>query len=395
MSLYAALIATLVFTVLTTGVPLALTPYLMRRGECFAVSIPTHAQRDPRIRALRRRYLVIMLAVTVLGGGALALGGALLGQGLAGGGIHGDGVHSGDVRLPGGTDGGLTALTLIAFLAPVITSFALMLRYRRRVASLKGREGWQAERDTAAALVAEADLPCAIPLAWNLLYLPVILATLALGLALYPSMPDLIPMHANLVGTVDRYAPKTPESAIGLPLAIEVFMAACLACGHWAILRSKRPVDPTAPASSALAYGLFARAQSVFLLVSGVFTDAVIGVLFMLSASGILGLGQAGVIIAVSCVPVTLGAVALALVYGQAGARVFGRTQDETPLLMDDDRHWKLGILYFNPNDASLFLPRRFGIGWTMNLARPAAWVIIIGVGMASALFVALMMTLA
>lgn len=38
--------------------------------------------------------------------------------------------------------------------------------------------------------------------------------------------------------------------------------------------------------------------------------------------------------------------------------------------------NWKLGILYFNPQDPSLFLPQRFGVGWTVNLGRPLVWVI-------------------
>ena len=41
---------------------------------------------------------------------------------------------------------------------------------------------------------------------------------------------------------------------------------------------------------------------------------------------------------------------------------------------VDDDRYWKLGIFYWNHDDASLFVPERFGIGWTINLGRPAAW---------------------
>ena len=32
-----------------------------------------------------------------------------------------------------------------------------------------------------------------------------------------------------------------------------------------------------------------------------------------------------------------------------------------------DDRYWKLGAFYVNPQDPSLFVERRFGVGWTMN----------------------------
>ena len=74
---------------------------------------------------------------------------------------------------------------------------------------------------------------------------------------------------------------------------------------------------------------------------------------------------------------------------------MFGCMRREAPLLRDDDEHWKLGILYLNRDDASLFLPKRFGIGWTMNFAHPAAWAIILGLIAASALFVALTAMLA
>lgn len=83
-------------------------------------------------------------------------------------------------------------------------------------------------------------------------------------------MPDMLPMHADFAGNVDSWEPKTIRSAIGFPVAFELFMATCFAFCHWMILRSKRPSNPKSPATSAVAYGLFARAQSVFLLATGI-----------------------------------------------------------------------------------------------------------------------------
>ena len=58
-------------------------------------------------------------------------------------------------------------------------------------------------------------------------------------------------------------------------------------------------------------------------------------------------------------------------------------------MLVDDDDHWKLGIFYWAPEGASLFVPERFGVGWTINCARPAAWAIFGGVVVLTAVFVA------
>ncbi len=38
---------------------------------------------------------------------------------------------------------------------------------------------------------------------------------------------------------------------------------------------------------------------------------------------------------------------------------------------------WKWGIVYYNPNDPSVCVEKRFGIGWTLNFAHKESWFII------------------
>ena len=45
-----------------------------------------------------------------------------------------------------------------------------------------------------------------------------------------------------------------------------------------------------------------------------------------------------------------------------------------------EDRFWKAGLVYYNPGDPALWVEKRFGIGYTLNFARPAAWWFMIGV---------------
>ena len=40
------------------------------------------------------------------------------------------------------------------------------------------------------------------------------------------------------------------------------------------------------------------------------------------------------------------------------------------------DRYWKLGVFYFNPDDAAIFVEKRFGLGYSLNFARPTTWFI-------------------
>jgi uncharacterized membrane protein len=46
---------------------------------------------------------------------------------------------------------------------------------------------------------------------------------------------------------------------------------------------------------------------------------------------------------------------------------------DRTP-----DRYWKLGVFYFNPDDSAVLVEKRFGLGYSLNFARPTAWIILL-----------------
>ncbi|WP_310962783.1 DUF5808 domain-containing protein [Nocardioides terrisoli] len=46
----------------------------------------------------------------------------------------------------------------------------------------------------------------------------------------------------------------------------------------------------------------------------------------------------------------------------------------------DDDRHWLVGTIYFNPKDPRILVPKRLGsrLGRTLNLARPTSWAVLV-----------------
>ena len=367
----------LAFLVPATGGLLAATPWLMRRNECFAVTVPAGKQNDPRLMALKRSYTKTMVMVTVLfslvAGAPIVL--ALL-----------EGAGSATVN-----EALFTTCLLVGVLAPLLVSFALMLKYRRQVQAIKVQERWFAERQQAVALVVEEDVPRPLSLAWNLLYVPVLLVAVGLALALYPLMPEEIPMHWNLAGEVDSVMPKGP-GVIGFPALLTVFMAACMTFSHWSILRSKRPTDPKAPATSAFAYGMFARAQSIMLVVTGLAVTTVIAVGFLLLAAEVVAMEVFLAVTLAIVLLVVAANVAISVVYGQAGSRLYARIQGMSAdglQTFDDDEHWILGIFYYNRDDAALFLPERFGIGWTVNLARPAVWALIGGFVVLCVAFVA------
>jgi uncharacterized membrane protein len=84
-----------------------------------------------------------------------------------------------------------------------------------------------------------------------------------------------------------------------------------------------------------------------------------------------------GVIVAlvVALVCATLGVVVwLAWRSGITNTGPSAAPYDGTP-----DAMWRGGLIYYNPGDAAVIVPKRYGLGWTLNFARPVTWVYIGG----------------
>ncbi len=48
-------------------------------------------------------------------------------------------------------------------------------------------------------------------------------------------------------------------------------------------------------------------------------------------------------------------------------------------ILQDEDRYWYANLFYNNPDDPAVFVPRRFGFGWTVNFGHPLGRLFMIG----------------
>lgn len=361
-----AIMLILVAFIPLVGLTMALTPRLQPRGEVFSVSVPTSAWDDPRIRRLMNRYVAIVIAATVLFTvAALAL------------------------CLMGNAEASL-AVVVVALLALMVIGYGLILRYRAKVQGLKRACGWAAQSQQHVATIGEGveQAPRPISLAWNWLYVPLVALTAAVVAVGYGSMPDAVPMHVDVSGNVTDMAPKSPMVA-AFPVALEVFLAAVFAFCHWMVLRSKKGLEPGRPASSSWAYGMFAYAQTAFLLVMGLACTAACGLGMALAMIGIVSMGVAVAVIIGVALLCVVGDLIVGVKYGQSGSRVFRMEASDT-LLSDDDRFWKLGMLYCNPDDASLFLPQRSGIGWTVNWGRPAVWALVVALVLFVAAFIAI-----
>jgi uncharacterized membrane protein len=77
---------------------------------------------------------------------------------------------------------------------------------------------------------------------------------------------------------------------------------------------------------------------------------------------------------------IVISAIVLSITTGQGGSRVNVKEDESNGAVnRDDDKYWKFGMFYYNPDDPAVFVEKRFGVGWTNNFARPMSWVMIAG----------------
>lgn len=333
------------------GIVAAFTPYLMPKRECFAVTVPDAAQADPYLRKLKRIYLYLMLGIVALF--SVASAAALL--------LSSNGVF--------------LALLVVGIMAIMILSYGLMLYFRAKTTEYKTSQGWVSEKSRKISYVGDEEIPHPLSMKWCWIYVPIIVLVLLIGVLGYPSMPDMVAFHVDLQGNETDFHPKS-FGLVLFPVGFCIFMAVVMTFVQWSIAHSKKASDPSSPAESLWAYGMFARAQSALCVFGGLALTASVGIMMQLAITGVLSLAQVVFPIMIVAIIMVIASIVISLVYGQSGSRLVSRMETSDEILRDNDRYWKLGIFYCNPNDASLFLPERFGIGWTVNFSRPAVWVI-------------------
>lgn len=360
---------------LLISVLFSFTPYLTRHSEAFGVSVPPSEYRGDALTGLRRRYrnqgfllgavcLVLLFAAGILWKEASEL---------------------------------LCSLLLLLQLA---LYFMLYLRFHRLAAALKAQLGWTKKVNPIIAVDLSPDSRKYLSPRWLLLFPAVILLTAVLGYAFYPGAPENLALSWKASGfppvlTVLRTVPKS-DRVIWMVLFLQAMLSALMTFCFFMIQHARRQYDAENFEESVRRVNYFRRACGVFLLSCGV----ALNLIFLMMLMGILEAVPAGMMFVgpgVLFLLILAGAVYLSFQVGQGGSRVKLPSHDAADCisLQDDDRFWKLGAFYYNPDDPAVFVEKRFGVGWTCNFARPMSWVCLGGllVFIAVSIFLSIRMT--
>jgi len=334
------------------------TPYITRKTELFGVSIPSDKSGLPDLNRLRASYRNQMLGV----GAVLLVGSVVL------------------ALLGGWEDVWVFWAWIAAIFVYLLLGFILYLPKHRTMKLLKAERGW-ADEQKPAVVVADTTPSSkdVISPAWLLLYPLIIAAGIGIIALVWRQVPDPIPLHFNMEGVADNLVAKSPAALIPL-LATEVFLAVMLSFVYFIIRFARRQTDAANPRESLAQSKRFRRISSIFLLVLGcivlIFIIALQILSFFNSSSPLILLIPIIGLLVVVCA----GIWYLMFRVGQGGSRLRTLSHPKAGTInYDDDRYWKLGQFYFNPDDPAIIVEKRFGVGWTSNFARPATWLMIGG----------------
>ncbi|MBS4206492.1 DUF1648 domain-containing protein [Bacillus sp. FJAT-50079] len=332
----------------------AITPYITRKTESFGVSIPEEVYEQEELVDFRRKYAwqtAIFGLITLL----LSLTSGLLVK-----------------------EEQWMFLFMSFFFLFLFGSFFIYLNYHKKMKQMKANSKW--EQAKTATVVIDTNFRNRKLIhshGWFAIAIIITVVTFAVTVMYYDRIPAQIPMQYGFDGEVTNWAEKSFGSVFSLPL-IQLFMVGLFVFINYTIGRSRQQIDAANPEKSMMQNMIFRQRWSAFLIFTG---TATVALLAAIQLSLIFPLNVKIIMYGSFLLTglVLVGAIALSIITGQGGSRVKTVMGKQGEMISrDEDQFWKLGIFYFNRNDPAVWVEKRFGSGWTVNMAKPQAWVFFI-----------------
>lgn len=329
-------------------------PKLTRKDIVFSIRVPIEVLDDPRIKKIIDNYRKNLLIATI----PIALFISFM--------VNGD-THPG--------------IYIIGIFSVIGLSIVYFLKSRKQIKELKEKEQWTFKKRQVTIVETKKGEESNL---WTMLAF-IIGALVVLGNGIYAKanysqFPSEIPYHWNIQGVGTQSITKTPLSVFLLP-GIQLFIFIVMFVAYKSIKLSKVQLDVEDPKQSKIRNDIFKKR----------WTGAIINIMFLLLSLFSLYNFETGGTINISpklytfiniliIVLIFLIAVITAVTTGQGGSRL----KDETIEVLqemnrDDDQFWKFGMIYYNKNDPSIFIEKRFGVGFTINFANPIAIFLLVG----------------
>ena len=329
-------------------------PKLTRKDIVFSIRVPIEVLDDPRIKKIIDSYRKNLIIATV----PIALFISFM--------------VNGDTR-PG--------IYIIGVFSVIGLSIVYFLKSRKQIKELKEEEQWTFKKRQVTIVETKKSEESSI----FTIFAFIISGLIVLGNGIYAKVnysqfPSEIPYHWNIQGIGTQSIPKSEFSVFLVP-GMQLFIFIIMFVAYKSIDLTKVQLDVEDPNESKVRNNIFKKR----------WTAAVISIMFLLLSLFSLYNFDTGGTINISPEAYTfINIVFLVLIFiiagitaittGQGGSRLKNETIETVKEMnRDDDQFWKFGMIYYNKNDPSIFIEKRFGVGFTMNFANPIAIVLLVG----------------
>lgn len=193
-------------------------------------------------------------------------------------------------------------------------------------------------------------------------------------------IPERFPVHWGINGEPNGWSTRS-LGGVYWPLLIAVIICVFLGVLSYGVVHWTRQIRCSGAAAVAetrsrrVQVGAMIAVQIFFAVIfSGVSLMALRPAPEQAPSIWLFLLGTLVFVVAIYAVFLHTGQGGTNLVKAGGSSEILGETRvigDRTP-----DDCWKAGMFYVNRDDPALMVEKRFGIGYTLNFGRPAAWVL-------------------
>lgn len=289
---------------------------------------------------------------------------------------------------------GMNAIIKSVLLYTYLIPAAMFLNYYKiykKVLSIKKKSNWFEGKTqvVTVSLKRREDIKNYPSKLWFVIPAILIVFNIVITILRFPYLPDKLPLHYDINGQVNRWGDKSFSHFIAIFL-VQVGLFALLYLIYRLILKGKLSISPINPEKSQETNELIKIISAKHIIILAI-VQQFIFVLTNLNMLLILNLNlMTSLIVALTLLTFLVIVLFAIKIYNLIKHPLKNNLDDEI-IERDDDEFWKMGLFYYNPDDPSLFVEKRIGIGWDFNYAHPvgkAVAIIIILTLLSSAIFI-------
>jgi uncharacterized membrane protein len=275
---------------------------------------------------------------------------------------------------------------ILLIFALIIVSNILIFIYWKKTMKLKEEKGWRSLGKNVVIVdttirkpkVREGNVVIKTKTFMWLLVIPLI--TVIATLIAYNDVPSPFPIHYNAEGIADSFVNKEGFKGffylVLFPALMQVGMIILLALTNKFAINGKVDINSGTLEKIKKQRKVFKRVNSILLFI------ITLEIVLMISFIQFCTIYSWNInLVNIIALPILIITIIIFLVIGYKigqGGKNIKVNKEENEVYRDDDKNWILGNFYYNKNDPSIFVERRIGFGWEINLGNPIGLILTI-----------------